>query len=274
MSWLSELFGGSSNTQIVPPSPEQVSNYYRQAKANNPAYYDAYLKMSDPEYIASLNAPPTPTLSAEAAAPTPVPTYSGPTAEAKLQGLLPAGFENTLIPGSVSSPYITSTMNTGRSAAQSLIQNMLRRGTLSDTGRASALKALSDQDPSVTTKLTGISNTLLENERAKLRGIANEGYGAAAGQSGETFDPTPYQARANTEASGFLQGFPASFASSVGDAGALYNTAGLGEAGGAVSDPRNVSYDPYAVEGGKLATGTGEQDQGPPAQKKRSTSVF
>ena len=274
MSWLSELFGGSSSTQIVPPSAEQVANYYRQVKANNPAYYET-IKQSDPEWINSQAIGSTPTLTPEAAAPPPPPpSYSGPTAEAKLQGLLPSGFENTLIPGSVASPYIGSTASSARAKAQDYIQNMLRRGTLTDTGRATALQKLGEQDPGVTSKLTGISDTLLANERAKLRGIANEGYGAAAGQSGETFDPSPYQTRANTEASQFLQGFPSSFASSVGDIGALYDTSGLGAAGGAVTSPANVSYDPYAVEGGKLTSGTGADEQRPAAQKKRSTAVF
>ena len=151
---------------------------------------------------------------------------------------------------------------------------MLKRGVVTESGRAGALNKLSEQDPGVTNKLTGISNTLLENERAKLRGIAGEGYGAAAGQSGEFFDPSSYQSRANTDASAFLQGFPASFASSVGDVGSLYDTSGLGAAGGAATGGQTVGFDPYAVEGGKLSTGTGTDDQGTARPKKRSTAVF
>ena len=273
MSWLSEMFSGSSPTQIVQPNPDQVANYYAQVKANNPAFYET-IKTLDPAYNASQAAAAAPQLTPEAAAPVAVPTYSGPTAEAKLQGLLPPGFENTLIPGSVADPYITSAMGKARTGAQSIIENMLKRGTLNETGRASGLKALEAQDPTVRTKLSGLSNVLLENERAKLRGIANTGYGAAAGQSGETFDPSPYQGQVNTEAAQFLQGFPGSFESAVGGAGSLYDTGGLGAAGGAVSGPRNVSYDPYAVEGGKLSTGIEDPEAPRAPQKKRTTAVF
>lgn len=208
---------------------------------------------------------------AQAAAPTP-PAYSGPTAEAKLQALLPGGFENTLIPGSVADPYIASAQSGGRSAAQALIDSMFKRGTVSGSGRSLGLNALTSQDPTVKAKLAGISNTLLENERAKLRGIAGEGYGAAAGQSGETFDPSPYKSRTDAEASAFLGGFPASFTGAVGDVGGLYDTSSLGSSTGAAAGPRNLQFDPYAAEGGALSTGL---DEGAgPKQKKRTTAVF
>lgn len=201
------------------------------------------------------------------------PPYSGPTAEAKLQALLPGGFENTLLPSSVADPYIESSLSAGRGSAQALIDAMIKRGTLSPSGKTRGLEAISAQDPTVRSKLAGISGTLLENERAKLRGIANEGYGAAAGQSGETFDPTPYQSRANTEASGFLGGFPGAFSGAVGDTGTLYDTSNLGAAAGGVTGPRNVQYDPYAVEGGNLSTGLDTGAAATP-QKKRTTAVF
>lgn len=278
MSWLSEMFSSGDNqvsslSQLEQDSLQRQIAYYAEVKKNNPTYYET-VKDKDPTYQAEQKAlaaaGPAPTSPTAAPAP---PVYSGPTAEAKLQGLLPSGFENTLIPSTTGNPLIESLLGKGRGTAQSFIDNMVRRGTLTDTGKASALTALSTQDPGVRNKLTGISQTLLEGERGKLRGIANEGYGAASGQSGETFDPSPYYGRANTEAAQFLSAFPSSYTTAVGDTGGLYDTSGLGAAGGGVTRPQNVSFDPYAVEGGKLSTGLDESGS-PPPSKKRSTSVF
>jgi hypothetical protein len=277
MSWLSELFSGDSSTTITPPTPEQAANYYRQAKANNPAYYEQYLKQSDPEWLAAQQAATqAATTTAQASNPTPEAAkavYSGPTAEAKLQALLPAGFENTLIPSTTDDPYIESSLGKARGTAQQFIENMFRRGTVSGSGRTAGLSAISAQDPTVKGKLEGVSNALLEGGRAKLRGVSSRGYGAATGQSGETFDPNPYYNEANTSAAQFLSAFPGSYTTAVGDAGIGYDTSGLGGSAGGVTSPANVAYDPYAVEGGKLSTGL-EESGTPPPSKKRSTAVF
>jgi hypothetical protein len=285
MSWLSELFGGSSNTGAVAVQPSQYTEQDWQSirpvsmgGTPNPragSYNYDELKQFDPKWIAMQNAQQSgaaqdAVATAQAVNPAP-PAYSGPTAEAKLQALLPSGFENTLLPSSAANPFIESALSKSRSGAQDVITNMIKRGTLSGAGETSGLKALEGQDTGARTKLTDLSNVLFENERAKLRGIASEGYGAAAGQSGETFDPTPYKTRTDTEAQQFLGGFPSSFESSIGGAGPLYDTSGIGAAAGGVVGPRNVQYDPYAQEGGKLTTGL---DQPVTPTKKKTTAVF
>jgi|KBSMisStandDraft_5_1062788.scaffolds.fasta_scaffold172804_2 hypothetical protein len=257
-------------------SPSEQQAYFDNLRRENPAVY-AKIAYLDPKAGQPLDAP-TPDTSAQqiaaaqASNPAP-PAYSGPTAEAKLQALLPTGFENTLVPSGAYGPTATSITNKARGSAQDFIANMFRRGTLSSSGRDAGLAAITAQDPGVSTKLSGIGDTLLANERAKLRGFANEGFSAASGQSGETFDPSPYYNRANTEAAQFLAAFPSSYTTAVGDTGGLYDTSGLAAAGGGVRSPNNVSYDPYAVEGGKLSTGLDESGS-PPPSKKRSTSVF
>ena len=283
MSWLSELFGGGSDPGAVaiPPSQFTEADWASlrpggnpRGPASDPGYYES-IKQFDPKYIAEQNAAQAASnqaavTTAQASNPAP-PTYSGPTAEAKLQALLPTGFESTLLPSSAANPFIESALSKSRSGAQDVITNMIKRGTLSGAGETSGLKALEGQDTGARTKLTDLSNVLFENERAKLRGIASEGYGAAAGQSGETFDPTPYKTRTDTEAQQFLGGFPSSFESSIGGAGPLYDTSGIGAAAGGVVGPRNVQYDPYAQEGGKLTTGL---DQPVAPTKKKTTAVF
>jgi hypothetical protein len=206
----------------------------------------------------------------------PVGVYSGPTAEAKLQSVLPPGFENTLIPSSAADPYVNTAFTGARGKAQEFISNMLSRGTTTDTGASAGLSALDKQDPGVRSRLSDLSTALLAGGRANLRGIANEGYGAAAGQSGETFDPSPWASRASSTASQFLRDFPGSYTKSVGEAGDLYNTGGLSSAAGAAQGSRNISIDPYAQEGGRLSTGLGDSSSGapPPSDKKRRTSIF
>ncbi len=284
------IFGGGSNPGPVATHPSAFTesdwNSIRpvsmggtpnpRAGAAVPGYYES-IRQFDPKYIAMQNAEQAAATqgaveTAQASNPAP-PAYSGPTAEAKLQALLPTGFENTLLPSSAGDPFVESALGKSRGSAQDFIANMIKRGTLTGAGEATGLKALEGQDAGARSKLTGLSNVLFENERAKLRGIAGEGYGAAAGQSGETFDPAPYKTRTDTEAQDFLSGFPKSFESSVAGAGPLYDTAGIGAISGAVTGPQNVQYDPYAQEGGKLNTGLDTSGAGA-AKKKRTTAVF
>jgi hypothetical protein len=272
---VNDIFG-VSGTQAI-PIEQWTEAQWANARANPQRSGYERFKQYDPQVIAanktaSTTATQGEIATAQASNPPP-PAYSGPTAQAELQALLPTGFESTLIPSSAADPYISSTMAKGRGTAQDFIQNLFKRGTTSGSGRESALTALGTQDPGVKSRLTDISNALLEGERSKLRGIAGQGYSAAGGQSGEFFDPSPWKSQADTEAAQFLQAFPASYTTAVGDTGGLYDTSGLTGAAGAAKGPRNVSFDPYAVEGGKLSTGL-EEGAAPPPSKKRSTAVF
>jgi hypothetical protein len=250
-----------------------------------PALYDP-IKHADPRYIAEQRAAAGEAAGAETQAqtaaaaasnptppppPPPPPGYSGPTAYEEISGLLPSGFEQTLLPSSFADPFIGSALGAGRGAAQDFIENLFKRGGITSTGRETGLKAIGSQEPGVRGKLTDISNLLLEQGRAGLRGIAGEGYTEAGGQSGEFFDPTPFQQRAQTSASQFQEAFPSRYTSAVGDAGS-FDTGSLAGLSGAATGPRNISLDPYAVEGGQLSTGLEEEPT--PSGKKKTTSIF
>lgn len=174
---------------------------------------------------------------------------AGPTA-------LPEGFEMGLLPSSFADPFIDSTVASGRSKADEFINNMLKRGTTTASGADAARASLSSQDPTVRSQISTISNSLLDQERAKLRGYGPGG------------DINPAQA----EATSFQGGFGSALAGAL-PAGDLYSVAGLPGAAGAATDSRNVSVDPYAVEGGQLKTGL---DNPKPAStsKKRTTAIF
>jgi hypothetical protein len=169
---------------------------------------------------------------------------------------LAEGFEMGLLPSTFADPFIESTATAGRSKADEFINNMLKRGTTTASGADAARASLSAQDPTVRSQIANISNSLLDQERAKLRGYGPGG------------DINPAQA----EATAFQGGFGDLLAGSL-PAGDLYNTSGLGGAAGAATNSRNVTLDPYAVEGG-LKTGLADAAAKGTANKKRTTAVF
>jgi hypothetical protein len=186
---------------------------------------------------------------------------------------LPAGFDTTRLPSTFDDPFVEQQFGRARGSAEGLIANMLRRGTITESGRNAGITALDTQNPNVRQKLTSIGDLMLENERGSLRGIANQGRAATAGQTGEFFDPTPYGQQVDTELSRFTGAFPGQYSEAAGGVG--FDTAGLGASTGAASGGgRGEPFDPYAVAGGKIGGATGLDEGGTPPQKKRSTAVF
>jgi hypothetical protein len=168
---------------------------------------------------------------------------------------LDAGFEMGLLPNSFADPFIDSSMASGRAKADDYISNMLKRGTTTATGADAARAALTAQDPTVRSQISDISNTLLNQEREKLRSFGPGG------------DINPAQA----EASAFQGGFGSALSGAL--PAELYSTAGLGGAAGAATNSRNITLDPYASEGG-LKTGLTDAEAKTPGAKKRTTAVF
>ena len=158
-----------------------------------------------------------------------------------------------LLPNSFADPFIDSSMAAGRSKADEYINNMLARGTTTATGADAARAALTAQDPTVRSQISDISNTLLNQEREKLRSFGPGG------------DINPAQA----EASAFQGGFGGALSGAL--PADLYSTSGLGGAAGAATDSRNITLDPYASEGG-LKTGLADAAAKAPGAKKRTTA--
>lgn len=275
MSWLSELFGGSSApAQVVPPSAEQVANYYRQVKVNNPGYYEQ-IKENDPEWISGQQAAAAAPTPAPTPAPAPAPPSGGP-AEAlrKLNEAYGSDFESRYLPDTLDDPFISTALSGGRSKADEFISNMVKRGTLSDSGRAKAVAALDAQTPGVTSRLSNIGGGLLGTDRANLTNLANVQRGQASQTpEGSEFDPTPLVSQLASTGQGYAGSFGDRFRAAIPE-GSLYDTSGIGELSGAVTGPQNISYDPYAVEGGKLKSGVSDDTEAPPPKKKRTTEVF
>lgn len=278
MSWLSELFSGSSDQQIQRPSVEQVQNYYDQVKANNPAFYET-IKQFDPKYSTIGGAgpsgpPPGEVAPTPAPAPPEAPQTGGPEdALQRLSAALPSGFESTYLPDTLDDPFIANTVAGGRTKADQFIANMFKRGTLSDSARAKAIAALDAQTPGVTSKIGSYGTNLLGTDRASLTNLANTGRTAASQTPyGTDYDPTGLVSQIASTGGGLAGSFGDRFKASI-PAGDIYDTSGIGDISGAVTSSQNVSYDPYAVEGGKLKSGL-EDTEAPVAKKKRTTEVF
>src|SRR5207342_285378 len=88
---------------------------------------------------------------------------------------LAEGFEVGLLPNSFADPFIESSAAASRSTADEFINNMLKRGTTTATGADAARESLTAQDPGVRSQIQAISNSLLDQERAKLRGYGPAG---------------------------------------------------------------------------------------------------
>jgi len=137
-----------------------------------------------------------------------------------------------------------------------------------------AIKALDTQAGGVQSKLNALSSALLQGDRANLTNLANAKREAAQGTPvGTEFDPTPYVNEINAAGQGYAGSFGNRFNASL-PPGDLFDTSGLASAGGAVTRPQNISFDPYAQEGGTLSTGLDDQGAPAPAEKKRRTTVF
>jgi hypothetical protein len=274
MSWLSDVFSGDSPQVIAQPTQDQVANYYRTVKQNNPVGYEL-IKAQDPAYIAEQQAQ---AFSRASTPDVPAPRTVAPTgpqvALKQLNDVLGSDFESRFEPSTVGDPFVQSALTSGRSKADEFISNMLRRGTLTESGRAGAIDVLNRQTPTVQSRLGGISTGLLTSDRARLTELANAARGTAQQtQEGTEFDPTPLVNQIASAGQSQAGTFGARFNASL-PPGDLFDVSGVAEAGGGVTGPRNIQFDPYAQEGGKLTTGLSDTGAPPPSSSKRRTSVF
>jgi hypothetical protein len=265
MGWLDSIFGWGGEDPVAVMQRQQAQ---ARIDAENRAKAEAAARAEQQRLIDEAAAANAANQAAAAATPG-NPAFVS--ARPEFEALYPAGFETTTIPEDFGGSTIEANIGRGRTAAQDLIANMLKRGTVSETGGAAATSALGTQEIGLRNRLDAIRDTMVANERAKLRGIVNPGYAAAEQTAAGGFDPGPYQGQVGAEVAAFTGGFPGAFEAAGGGGG--FDLAALQAGGGSVTDPRNVSIDPYAVEGGKLSSGTGEYSA-PAPKKKRSTSVF
>jgi hypothetical protein len=242
------LFGDSSETDALIAQGWQA--YFREQarqQAEAQAQQDFYAQQAEQKRQAAIAGQTT---TAQAFAPTPAPTPSGPPP-------LPAGFETSYAPSSLVTPYVEQAYTGARSTADEFLNNMLKRGTVTQTGYNTGQAALDTQAPSVKQKFQDLGNLLISQEQAGLRGIGSQGEEAA-----------------QKNVADFTAGLPAAYAGQVSSQSPAigFDVSGLGGAVGAVSGPQDISLDPYASNIGSATKG--DETQPDTSATKRRVSVF
>ena len=271
MSWLSNLFGGGGE------DPEAVRQ--REAERARLANVQAmqaqmdFLNQQKQEQQARDDA-----MQAAIAAKDPTALRQG--AMGTINQTFSPDFQNSAISDAYTSPLITSAYQTQRGKADDYINNLFKRGVITDTGKAAAAANLDQQGAKVRTSLSDISDTLLNAERDKVAGIANRARGAASNLNvGDTFDINPYATEYNTELGNFGKTVGDKFNAAI--PGDLFDTKSLAALAGGAQGAGNQPFDPAALAGTNvpLAGGSGSAADDPfnpkkPTTPTQSSSVF
>lgn len=168
--------------------------------------------------------------------------------QAELDKLFAPDFENSRINMTMDDPVLAGIEKDQRGSADAIIQNMLKRGVLTNTGAAGASADLDRQASGVRGKLEDFGSSVLAGGQQKLRDVAQQAR-TTAGTSklGQTFDPSSYSKNADQVFNDFV--------ASMGDQikakipGNLFQTNGLAAIGGAAQGAGNTKYDPKAAAG-------------------------
>jgi hypothetical protein len=265
MSWLSNLFGGGGE------DPEAV----RQRAAAQAAEENRRALQVQMDYLNQLRADQQAKEAAEAAKD---PTATRQAALSSINSLFAPEFQNTAIPDVLGDPLEQEVYGQQRSKADEYLNNLFKRGIITDTGRAKAASNLDEQGARVRTSLDDISKALFGAERDKLAGIADRARGAASSLNvGDAFDINPYAGAYNTELSSFQSALPDRFKASV--TGDLFDTKSLAALAGGAQGAGNQPFDPDALAGTNIPVVGGAEttDEDPFAPKKtatKGTSVF
>jgi hypothetical protein len=269
MSWLSSLFGsgGEDPEAVRQRQAGQAAEQARLAQAASERQMQMQI-----DYLNQLRADQA-AKEAEAAAKDPTATR-----EAALQSIntrYAPGFESSYLPDTYDDPLAGTLYGEERGKAEDYLNNLLKRGVITQTGFEAGGKDLDTQGARVRTQLQDIGKTLLDQERSKLGGIIDTGR-QRAGSLGvnEAFDFTPYDTQVQSSLGDFGSKFSDAFRANI--PGDLFDTSKLASIAGGAQGAGNLGFDPNAVAG---ATGTSTTDETDPftGQKpiqKRTSTVF
>lgn len=157
-------------------------------------------------------------------------------------------FERQRIGDDVDDPILNEILMAERGEADTFVDNLLRRGVITETGRQGAMRNLDTQTARVRSILDEVGGSTLAGGRQNLTNIANRGRSNAQTlRLGQSFDPNSYGSEVDTTATGFLSGLGDRIRSQLDDD--LFDTSGLAAIAGAAQGARNTKFDPNALAG-------------------------
>lgn len=160
----------------------------------------------------------------------------------------PSDFALDRIPNTADDAIIQGLIDQGRGKADSYVQNLLKRGVVTQAGADAAGRALDDQTGNVRGLLTELGDTILGGGRADLQALADRGRLAASSiKLGDIFDTSKYQGNIDDAFNDFIGSLGDKFA--VQAPKSLFDTSGLAVTAGAAQGAGNTKFDPKATAG-------------------------
>lgn len=168
--------------------------------------------------------------------------------QSDLDRIFSPDFETKKVPLTIDDPYLSSIEKEQRGNADAIIQNMLKRGVLTNTGATGASADLDRQEAGVRGKLQGFGDAVVAGGQQKLKDVAQQARTTAGTlKLGQAFDPSTYSQNADQVFNDFVSSLGDQIKSKV--TGNLFQTNGLSAIGGASQGAGNTAYDPRAAAG-------------------------
>jgi hypothetical protein len=157
-----------------------------------------------------------------------------------------------------------------RGSADDYLNNLLKRGVITQTGYTAGQGELDRQATGVRTKLDSIGQMLLNQERDTLGSYEGRARSAASSLPvGGAFDITPYSTGAQCELSSFNTKLGDVYGSQVPSD--LFDKTVLSQIAGAAQGAGNRPFDPEAVAGGVSSADENDPFKAKAAPKRTST---
>jgi len=168
--------------------------------------------------------------------------------ERTLSNLFPTNFETGKISDSLDDPILAGILGEQRGSADNIVNNMLKRGVITDAGKSAASADLDRQSFSVQDRLRELGASTLASGRQGLTDVANRGRQAASTLNlGQSFDPYSYSSDVDKAFNDFIGNLSGSIRAKV--PGSLFNTSSLAAIAGAGQGAQNTAFNPAALAG-------------------------
>lgn len=169
-------------------------------------------------------------------------------AGSQVNQLFAPDFETTRLPYSVVDPSVSTVIGRQRQSADDIINNLLRRQVITQTGANAAQQNLNTQQPGATLQLRDLSRGLVDTERQNVGDIANRARQTASTLDlGQNFNPREYGTQADQDISSFLNDLPTRVAMQAPTN--LFDTSNLVNIAGQRQGAQNLRFDPQALAG-------------------------